>query len=347
MSSSLRGVELQANDEELSVWNTRRREIVDQMGPVLDSAAFRRLDDITFLGILSPRYSDVGAKHVKYVPGLSDGSRASHSLAVALLGWDLTRALGLPECAQRHILAWGLLHDIGNWPLSHTAEFAFTRLTDLTPRAIRREMVIGSKSIPEEFRLHDALRASGLDVQWLLGLFEHDMERLSGELRDVLAILASPLTPDAVEGMWRCGRLIEEPVVAPQSMIEWLFRSRTGQLCVRPDRAASVLAFWRSKMRIYESFFNAHEIIELESAWSQTIMQVFPRMSAAESMFVSESDVVARVMSRGLPAHAPFSRYKTPVAYDLVPEPERRLGEGPPLAQLGAIFVSRALVQWT
>ena len=66
------------------------QHIIGAAEPVLKSKSFQRLHDVTFLGILSPRYADLpehplaGKRTRKPALG-KDGSRADHSLAIAAL----------------------------------------------------------------------------------------------------------------------------------------------------------------------------------------------------------------------------------------------------------------------
>jgi hypothetical protein len=327
------------------VWHKRRREILDIAAPVFESQAFGRLSAITFLGILSPRFG-VSAREASARASLrceGDGSRQSHSLGVALLGLDLTRELGFSEATQRYAVAWGLLHDIGNWPLSHTGEFAFGRLIGFTTRELRREMIIGSASVPSAYSLRREISAMGLDVDCLLALLEHRPLGLPSELRSLAAILQSPLTPDTCEGVWRSGRVLGIQVPEPHLLARSFVMDSHHLLRLRPTLVKFATEFLDRKALIYRTFFNRADNIELESAWSRAILRDFTGISVAESLDLSEDDVVARVESQGLPEHPPFSRYKQPVEYRLDLPDGQLLPPNATLGQLSKIFVSRPL----
>lgn len=114
------------------------------VGPVLESPAVQRLAGVTFLGILSPAYAAVrdGGRRADrggfFSEAGKDGTRLDHSIGVAHLNVELARGFGFSVEAQRYAAAWGLLHDLGNWPLSHTAEGAFRLLTGRSARAAER-----------------------------------------------------------------------------------------------------------------------------------------------------------------------------------------------------------------
>lgn len=327
-------------------WQERSREIGEIAGPIVESPAFERLAAITFLGILSPRFADTTVRPTlmrRASRPAVDGSRRSHSLGVALLNLDMARELGFSETTQRYAAAYGLLHDIGNWPLSHTGEYAFSRLTHCTTRELRRDMITGAKAVPTEYSVHRCIVASGLNVDWLLAILEHRSECLAGELSELARVLASPLIPDAFEGMWRCGRVIGVKVPRPETLVNSLRRDATHTICLRPGSETRAVEFWRSKMRIYGLFLNRRDVIELESAWSQAIIRDFANVNLETSLYLSEDDIVQRVTARGLPKDVPFSRYKHPVNYSLGFAQGQSLPPNVTLEQLSAIFVGKPM----
>ena len=81
---------------------------------VLFSPWLRRLARISFLGALD------------HAPGCTQRpSRLDHSAGVAALALSAGRAAGLATGDLRLLTTAALLHDIGHFPLSHTAESAF------------------------------------------------------------------------------------------------------------------------------------------------------------------------------------------------------------------------------
>lgn len=315
-----------------NAWEDRTSELVS-LAPIVASRAFSRLGGITFLGALSPRFRSGNVQRAL------DGSRRSHSLGVALLNLGVARKLGFAEATQRYAAACGLLHDIGNWPLSHSGEWAFCRLTGRTTRELRRELIVGADTIPASLRLRDVVLSSGLDVDVLVAMLEHRHRDLAGELRELSCFLASPLVPDTFEGMWRCGGVLGIEVPKPDAVVGYWVRDG-HQIRVRRGSELSLIEFWRSKAQIYESFFNRPDIVCEESAWGQAILSQFAGLSPAASLALSEDDVVERVMACGLPTNVTFSRYKAPCGYRVNLSSGEQMPLDATLEQVAKIFVS-------
>lgn len=339
-----------------SRWSRRVAELHELAEPVLESPAVQRLATISFLGILSPRFAHLhlaplyrraGEEPLASREEGGDGSRLDHSVGVALLNVDVVRSLGFGIEAQRYAAVWGLLHDLGNWPLSHTGEGAFRRLAGRSTRALRRELITGegvALALPQ-YSVRDRLGAAGLQVDRLLALMEYRMAELPTELRALAEVVQSPLSPDAFEGMWRCGQALGAPVVDPEHLARGLARDATGSVVVRQGYEELALQFWRSKMHLYRSFLNTRAAIELESSWAEAIAHAYPGLTAADSLILSEASVVKRVQDRcaSVRVSAALGRYKPPVDYDLALPPTHRLPNNATMSQLSSLFVSKPL----
>lgn len=343
-SSALRTADLM----DYSKWNRRRDELAALAGPVLASRAVQRLGSITFLGILSPRFTKLLPAPVAVDTRFGmhgDGSRLSHSMGVALLCVDVARSFGFTVETQRYAAVWGLLHDLGNWPLAHTGEHAFRRLTGCTTRALRRQLITGEGIPPSllEYVVRPQLEALGIDLARLLALMEYRFAELPPELRAISEVMKSPLSPDAFEGMWRCGRAIGTNTVDPEHLAAALQRDPDGTIRVRAGLEELVLSFWRSKMCIYETFLNRPEIIQLESAWAHAIERELSGLTLDESLQLSEETVISRALAGGLPPDAPFGRHKPPIRYGLAMPSSCPLPAGATMAQVASMLVAKPL----
>lgn len=96
---------------------------------IIRTATFRRLDRISQMGLGSIVFA--GATH----------SRASHSLGVLAVAGKLSDRLGFDEGEAQMVRLAALLHDIGQYPLSHTIEQVYRQIgaPATGPEAIYRE----------------------------------------------------------------------------------------------------------------------------------------------------------------------------------------------------------------
>src|SRR5262249_35406644 len=98
-----------------------------------------------------------------------------------------------------------------------------------------------------------------------------------------------------------------------------------------------VLDFWRGKSTIYERFINREDVILWESAWTAALQRCCAGVSLAESLELSEEELVSAVKRMGLPTVSRVLHYKEPqedisnVALDALP-PE------PPVSELWRVL---------
>jgi hypothetical protein len=327
-------------------WSSRLADIEPLVGPLLVSASFQRLSGITFLGILSPRFAELTANPLftrRRLTQACDGSRASHSLGVALTALDMARFLGFSELAQKYAVAWGLLHDIGNWPLSHTGEFAFSRILRVTTKALRHEIVIGNPKLPAELQLARSLRDSGLDPDMTNAFLDHRDSELSSELRQLHVVLASALSPDSLEGMWRAGRVFRIDVAHPTDFVPSFLYDLFKSVSLHREYSEQAIAFWRRRRLIYLRFINRPSTIRWESAWSQAILRCFEGVDLVESLHLSEIDIVNRVLTTDAIVDVPLSRYKPPLEYVVEPRRKRVLSDHATLRDLAQVLTQRRM----
>nr|WP_256091646.1 HD domain-containing protein [Candidatus Thiosymbion oneisti] len=313
-------------------WGNRIDEVSEVAGPLLESHAFRRLEDIRFLGLLSPctpyseqRPSSLRPRKSPTVPVCDDGTRAEHSLGVALILLDLSRRLALSEDTQRYAIAWGLLHDLGTWPLSHTTEAAFSILTSINSRELRAGMITDSQRVPREFHLGKMLREIGIESDILISLFAGDASLPDDELRLLRQIIMSPITPDTLEGIWRCGVVFGVEVPHPNAVVGTIERDMLFDAMIRRDLSDVILRFWRKKAYIYERFINHPDTISWESRWGAVVLNAFAGISLAESLQLREADIFDRLMGSELPEADKQLRYKAPLRYSVSPPKIKKL----------------------
>ena len=321
--------------------------IVDIAEPIIESKAFRRLYDISFLGILSPRFSRLPghplsspkAKNARQAS--DDESRACHSLEVANIVLSFCEWFSPKEHTKRYAVAWALLHDIATWPLSHTSEVAFTYITGLTHNALRQKMVIGHPSIPRDFRIDDVIQEMGVCPNTVMELFNKGSKPSDTRLWLLYSFVHSVITPDTLEGICRSRRALGLPASSPSDVLASFEMDLSHAVIARKD-SRPVLKFMREKKEIYQNYLNTRRAIEYESRWSDSIKDLFGSVTLTESLELPEDRMVATVSRKGLPAFNAIGRYKAPRRY-LISETlknKRTLQKDRNLEDLGQIFHS-------
>jgi hypothetical protein len=306
-----------STESPFSPWHHRLSELHALARPLLQSRAVQRLAGATFLGILSPRFRSAIASPLWPEPlrdAVEDGSRHDHTLGVALVALDLARKLDFSERGQRYAVAWGLTHDIATWPLSHTSEPAFSAITGMSARNLRAGMLLGSAEVPERYHLAPILRDLDIDPSALASLFDRSGTPADEELALLEQVVRSPLTPDTLEGMWRCGVVFGIPVIHPNEVIPAFLRHR-GTACLDRRRMSAVIDFWRGKSLVYERFINREDVVLWESAWAAALQRCCAGVSLADSLELSEDELVSAVQRQGLPSVSRVVRYKEPQEY--------------------------------
>jgi hypothetical protein len=277
----------------------------------------QRLRTITFLGILSPRFRglpDNPLWETAPPPVADDGSRFDHTIGVAATALDSARRLGLSLNGQRYAAAWGLAHDLATWPLAHTSEPAFAAITGITSRRLRTAMILGQSNAPAAYHVASALREMAVDPAVLVHFFDPTADVADEELALFKQVIHSPLTLDTLEGSWRCGTVFRVPVPAPEEVL--LALTRQGPVaCLTRRHLDVVLGFWNRKAEVYSRYINREDVVRWESAWSLGLKRDFAGLSLAESLKVSEEELVEKVQRGGVPSPRAPVRYKAPQHY--------------------------------
>lgn len=319
---------IKCNVDYFSYNNSLFHELLIIAEPLLNSKAFNRLESITFLGILSPCFknmidSPLSAKSRR--KRIDPGCRKSHSIGVAKIALTFAKRLKLSQKSQKYAIAWGLLHDIATWPLSHTGEPAFSKITRTSTNLLREMIITGSRLLPESLTLIKPLREMGVDPVVLLSLFDKDPSFLEPELQQLWQILRSPITPDTLEGIWRSGLAFGIDVPHPEDFKVAFSKDLFLNIILKKEQSRIIINFWRKKAKIYESFINRLDIILWESAWSFALSEYFKHLDLVESLLISEDELISTVLKRGLHKDPIIFRYKTPLSYYVYPSKKKIL----------------------
>lgn len=203
---------------------------------VMETAAFRRLQDVALLGALD--YT-----HRLHLPP-EQRSRASHSLEVAALANFVASGRGYAPDLRRHLVLAALLHDIGHPPLSHSADvLRCQRLGydhhEAGARIIRGEVALGAEL--------NALLRRAVNVPFLLDLLDGKVGSATGG-----DLFASAMNIDTLDGITRALACLA-PELPPLCR---LASARASLLDTR--RGAATLAtldtFWERKNLLYTQF---------------------------------------------------------------------------------------------
>jgi HD domain len=327
-------------------WGTA--EFRSLAAPLMETAAFLRLRQITFLGILSPEFRCLEAFPITYridAPRRSDRSRAHHSFSVAWLAGCIAARMQLSREAINYAVVWGFLHDIAAWPLSHTGEAAFSSTTETSASTLRNMLVLGSYKISRSFSLRAHIKAASLDHDTLLALFDQRGSGFDNDLGVLHKIFHSALTPDTIEGMHRSGSVFGIAVPHPKNFANIFERDLISGALVSEQRSDLVLKFWRAKSQIYSRYINATKVIEFESMWSKAIRDTFARVPLSDTLFLSENEVVREVLKSPLWKATDVHRYKPPLAYTIADSHrlKRTLDHSTPVDNLSSIFMKRRI----
>lgn len=310
------------------------------------SPAFLRLSRVTFLGILSPKFRDIKRFPAKLLNPHSrlclDGSRMDHSLGVAEIAFYLSRRLTLSDITQRYAVAWGLLHDIATWPLSHTGEAALSEVTKTSHRALREMMIFGSDVIQSRFSTLPLIKEAGLDADTLLSLFKKEATGFSNDTEVLHQIIHSPLTPDTLEGIWRSGLAYGYDVPEPKKVSDCLHRDLFGA-SVNKDSAGSIFSFWKAKSKIYDTKINTEQATSFESQWSSSIRTIFRHLTLKETLDLTESEVIEAVLRRGAVCEVDTFKYKPPLRYLIPPDRGKSDIVSLPIGELDKILIKERL----
>lgn len=305
------------------------REILLLAEPLLNSGAFQRLESITFLGVLSPSFNDIIKSPLSKKRSkrkiIDPGCRKSHSLGVAIIALDLTKRLGLSLKAQKYAIAWGLLHDIATWPLSHTGEPSFSTITHTSTNLLREMMITGSNRLPESLTVAKALKKMDIDPLTLLSLFNKRPSVIKTELQQLWQIMQSPVTPDSIEGTWRAGLAFGVDTPHPKDFQSAFSINLFFNIVLKKEQSRLVINFWRKKAKIYNLFINRLDVVLWESAWSSALKKYFHHLDLVDSLFITEDELITTVLKRGLPKSHGIFRYKSPEFYYVYPFGKRIL----------------------
>lgn len=179
---------INSEEDDINYWVAKIKKD-DFFSSILNSEAFQRLQDISFLGSLD--YRKIPLKNKK-----EERNRAHHSLHVAALAKFISEKRNYSSNLSNHLVAAALLHDIGHPPFSHSAEPSIKKLLGFGHHEMGEEIIKGKekkigKSLNKILKKH-------LDVDFIIDLLNKkvDAER-GGDL------FSSEINIDTIDGITR------------------------------------------------------------------------------------------------------------------------------------------------
>lgn len=306
--------------------------------PLCNEPAILRLDQISFLGLLSCRHANA------YSAKLDDGTRHDHSMGVAALAWRITEHLELGERAGILSVAWGLTHDIANWAMSHSSEPAFELSTGMTSREIRTAIITDSTAVASSLHVGSALRHMGVKREDLCELFLPRNASVSRDLRALHSVLRGVLSPDALEGMTRTAQAFGRKAPPIEEIISAL-AIRGGEVGLLAEGLDSVLTFWDLKSAVYLENINDPKVTAFESRWARLLSERLGKLNVDQSMALGEEELlqivsIEEAYPRGVER---VFKYKPPARHGVSVEMLAPLGEWISLQKLGSLLVSHVI----
>lgn len=202
---------------------------------IVNSDAFKRLDDIRFLGAID--YTFKPSKNFKR------HTRFEHTLGVTRLVKHAYKFYNLSKLDEKYLLTAALLHDIGHAPLSHTLESVFKEKFSINHHIASEKLIKGEAPIGKDIAKY--LRDDGLDVDKVLALISGDTTINGHEL------FSSNFNVDTLDGIIRTSLYTSKSETyngtSPQNiLITFLENSILGR-----DKLDS---FWNLKKDMYSLF---------------------------------------------------------------------------------------------
>lgn len=210
----------------------------ETLSSIINSKAFLRLYDISFLGALDYTHEGGGKLKKKH------RSRAEHSLNVAALASYVSSMRNYSDDLSRHLIVAGLLHDIGHAPLSHSAEPYIKKKIGYGHHEAGIQIIYGK--IPLGHDLHKSL-SQNFDLDFIIKLINGTASSEDGG-----DLFSSPINIDTIDGIVRSHTYFTgfRSTHCPLSIAEAAFGSRSL-------RRLDVLdSFWSMKHRVYSSLIN-------------------------------------------------------------------------------------------
>lgn len=270
----------------------RDRGLTRLLGDELPNSAWmRRLDRISFLGALDAQ-PDV----------LSRTSRLDHAYSVAHLAMAVADALVPSPDDRRLLVTAAFVHDVGHYPLSHSAEPGFLRVTGVGHQRLTEWIVRGNGPIPLSSSLGPLLRKGGVDPNRVWDV----VSGAPGSTELTSWLLAATINVDTIDGVGRAAQAFGiRPLETPPALVVQV----DGRAWIRKDGIAWVDRFWLLKDRVYREVINRPSNVLAEAALCDRIVQRF-QPSVLDRILALDDDELRRVAGAGAAIAEEIARWE-------------------------------------
>jgi hypothetical protein len=203
---------------------------------IIESSAFKRLEDIRFLGAIDYTFkpNQYKKRHTRY----------EHSLGVAELALAYAKNFHLNQQTTDHIVVAALLHDIGHAPLSHSVENVFYERFNLNHHLATIKIIKGDVKIGRG--LSNTLSEYKMDVDRIIALIDGNENSLAGKA------FSNPINIDTIDGIIRSSSYYSTPKLSTMAVLNALSDSSAN--------ATKILdSFWELKHKVYKNFIHSQK----------------------------------------------------------------------------------------
>lgn len=151
---------------------------------IMESASFKRLKDIHFLGAIDYLYTNK-KKHTRY----------EHTLSVATLALRYAQITKLKLKDEQYLVCAALLHDIGHAPLSHSMEPSFKKRFNLSHHKAGINIILGKSPLGDE--IYQILQKHSINIDDIVKLLDGKSQK------EYAFALDNPINIDTIDGILR------------------------------------------------------------------------------------------------------------------------------------------------
>jgi predicted HD phosphohydrolase len=249
----------------------------DLIEALSETKAFRRLEDIRFLGALD--YFLVSRPNGKATSRRY--TRQQHSLGVAALAkeyLDETRHSGPHRLV---CVAAAMLHDVGHSPFSHTLEPVFTDAFGIDHHRASERIITGLAPLGDD--VANVLKAFGVDPLAVLHVLNGGDEHFD-------RFFSGPINFDTIEGILRARSYLrmQKLGLSPLKVM------RAAIARSNPESKHLIDGFWNSKAEVYSLVIRSKRGAFYDALFQEIARQHLDRLSA-DDFYTTETNIFRKI----------------------------------------------------